>query len=351
MKKSIYVVILAGGSGTRFWPLSRQDRPKQFLNMLGSRSLFQQTLERIIPLVPTENVFIAANKQYHRVIQRQARIFKIPAKNILLEVAARNTAPAIAWAAARIAARDKNGVMVVLPSDHLILQPKKFLNLLKQAISLAQHGHLLTLGIVPTRPETGYGYLQIKSQQAHGGKIWRVVRFTEKPSLAKAKKIVRSGKYLWNSGMFIWRADVILAEFKKYLPAIYKQFSKRSDDQHTHKVWKSLPRISIDYGILEKARDVLTVPAQGIGWSDLGSWEALAEVLLKKGNVLRGQVLAEGCRNTLVLGNKKLIATIGLNDVVVVDTDDALLICRQDRSQEVKKIVDHLKARKLFSYL
>lgn len=344
----LHAVILAGGSGTRFWPLSRQEKPKQFLNILGRETLFQQTLSRVRPVVNPENIWVVTSARFKNEIKIQLKNIPVPASHILLEPEGKNTAPAIAWAASRIAREDKDAVMAVLPSDHLIRNHHAFLKYLKEAVTLAERKFLVTMGIVPTRPETGYGYLKIKSVMRDGKTIWRVEQFTEKPSLPVAKKFVAAKKYLWNSGMFVWRCDVILKEFERHLPAVHQCFYKKCDDASVRRLWRTLPGISIDYGILEKAADVATVPAADMGWSDLGSWEALFEILPKdkNGNVLQKNSLALDCRNTMIMPGKRLIAAVGLDNLTIIDTPDAILICPTAKCQAVREIVGELQKRK-----
>lgn len=335
---NLHVVILAGGSGTRFWPMSRPHKPKQFLNIIGEQTLFQMTLERVRPLVARENIWVVTNQKFLSLIKAQCHHFPVEHNQILLEPSGKNTAPAIAWAASRIYQKNKDAIMVVLPSDHLIQNPEAFQKHLRQAVALAENHLLVTMGIVPTRPETGYGYLKIKATK----NFLAVEKFTEKPDLSLAKKFVKSGQYYWNSGMFIWRVDAILSEFEKYLPVIYKLTPGFLSKRTFSKTWAAIPGISIDYGILEKSDRVAAVAAGDIGWSDVGSWEALSEILPKnkEGNVLKGNVLAFDSLNTMILGDKKLIATIGLENFVVIDTPDAILICPKDRSQHVRKCAE-----------
>ena len=340
----VYAVILAGGSGTRFWPVSRKSNPKQFLNITGDGTLLQETLERIKPMVEGKHVFIVTNAAYCKTVERQIARFRIPKANLLLEPEAKNTAPPIAWAAAKIQKIDPDAVIAVLPSDHLILEQKKFLKVLREAVRLAQEDHLVTLGIRPTRPDTGYGYLKTAKKKVNGKVVLKVEKFTEKPSQAKARQFLKSKKYFWNSGMFIWKSSVILEEFAKHLPGVLRVLDGKTATAHVRRVWRRMPSVSIDYGILEKAKNVVAVPASGIGWSDLGSWESLTAVLSKdkRGNILKGDVIAVDCRDTLVWGGKKVIAPIGLNDMVIIDTPDALLVCPKDRSQDVRDVVDVL---------
>src|SRR3989338_2922844 len=333
--QDLYAVILAGGSGTRFWPLSRKSNPKQFLKMMGDDSLLQETLTRISLRVKAAHILIVTNKDHRQKIAQQAKSFWILKKNILLEPEGKNTAPAIAWAAAHIHSENPNAVMMVLPSDHLIVNPKAFVKYLDEAVRLANQNFLVTLGIVPTRPETGYGYLKIKSFRRLSKTIWKVEKFTEKPSLETAKKFVQARTYLWNSGMFIWKCSVILDAFRKYLPGIFQAFTNYQVKK-VRKFWPKLPSISIDYGILEKADQVVTVPAKDMGWSDLGSLESLAEIRKKDkdGNSSRGSVIQFNCQNSLIFADHRVVAAVGLNDLIVIDTPDALLICRKDQSQQ-----------------
>ncbi|MCK5014388.1 MAG: mannose-1-phosphate guanylyltransferase [Candidatus Omnitrophica bacterium] len=345
---NLYAVILAGGSGTRFWPVSRKSNPKQFLNITGKGTLFQETVARIRPEIAGSHIFIITNAAYHNTVRRQVARFKIPKANILLEPEAKNTAPAICWAAAVIQKTDPGAVMAVLPSDHIILEQKKFLKVLKEAVRLAREDYLVTLGITPSRPDTGYGYLKTARKRVNGKQIIRVEKFTEKPAISKAKQFLKTKKYFWNSGMFVWKSSVILEEFARHLPKVYGLVGKKTGMAYIRRVWRLVPRISIDYGILEKSKNVVAVAAPGIGWSDLGSWESLMEVLSKdkRGNILKGDIVAVNCRNTLVWGEKKVIAPVGLNDMVIIDTPDALLVCPKDRSQDVRDVVDVLIKKK-----
>ncbi|MBF0522059.1 MAG: mannose-1-phosphate guanylyltransferase [Candidatus Omnitrophica bacterium] len=338
MKKHLFAIILAGGTGTRFWPQSRKHKPKQFLNILGPESLYQQTLKRVQSRISGDHIFVVTNKIYKAEIFRQSEAFKILKQNVLLEPSSKNTAPAIYWAASLILNRDPDAVIVVLPSDHFIAQPKEFLKVLDAAASQAALGYLVTLGIIPTRPETGYGY--IKGARGKGKGARRVERFIEKPDAAKAKQYVQDGNYYWNAGIFIFKAEAILAAFKKYLPRI-----KNVEDD-----WEKLPSISIDYGILEKADNVVIIPAENIGWSDVGSWESLMDILPKDkdGNVFKAKGVFLDCHNTFISGERKVVSAVGLKDLIVIDTHDALLICPKEQSQNVKQLVAHLSKQKAF---
>jgi len=350
MKKNhLYALVLAGGTGTRFWPLSRQLEPKQFLRVTGKRSLIQETIWRIKDKIRPANIFLITNSAYFFDIRKQTAGFNIPQENILLEPEGKNTAPAITWAAKHIYALDPEAVMVVLSSDHLILRPKKFLQILSSAANVAQQDYLVTLGIKPIRPDTGYGYLKINSKfKIKNSKLryFPVEKFLEKPNGSKAKKYFKDRDYFWNSGIFIWKAAVILKETKRYLPAIYNKINQLNK-KNFERIWKALPSVSIDYGVMEKSRKVVTIPAD-IQWTDLGSWQALSEVVKKDANcnIIKADCIDLGSKNILVMGQDRLITTVGLRDLILVDTADALLVCRKDLSQKVKDIVELLKKSK-----
>ena len=343
--KNLYAVILAGGRGTRFWPESRDSNPKQFLNITGNGSLLEGTIARIKGKIPGSNILIVTGSKYKNIVAEQTKKFRIPSSNILLEPCGKNTAPAICWAAAHIYKQNKNAVMLVLPSDHLIQKKNAFIKIINAAVKQAEEGNLVTLGIVPTRPETGYGYLKINKKGNKTKSAFKLDRFVEKPSLSKAKRFLKEKIYLWNSGMFVWRCDVVLEEYRKHLPKTYVLLKEKLGSAYIKKIWDNIQSISVDYGILEKAGNVVAVPAKEIGWSDLGSWESLSEFVKgdKKGNVLQGDVLQFDCKGVFVRGSKRVVATIGLEDVVVIDTEDALLVCKKDMSQKVKDVVAALK--------
>ncbi|MCB9747393.1 MAG: mannose-1-phosphate guanylyltransferase [Candidatus Omnitrophica bacterium] len=346
-KTNVYAVILAGGSGTRFWPMSRENKPKQFLDVTGNGTLLVETLKRIKTKIKPARILIVTNAKHQKEIQRQTKSLRIPAANIMLEPQGKNTAPAIGWAAERIYRNDKNAVMAVLPSDHLITNKKNYLQTLEQAVKLAQEDYLVTFGIVPTRPETGYGYMRIAPKKGNGRSLLKVVQFTEKPNLAKAKQYLKTKKYFWNSGMFVWNVAVIRKELQAFTPKIYQLLADKSELQ-IKRNWTKLPSISIDYGILEKSERVVAVRAANIGWSDLGSWESLMEVLAKKktDNIFKGDVIPIDCKGSLVWGQQRCVAVIGMDNMIVVDTPDALLICSKSQSQKVKDVVALLKARR-----
>jgi len=370
MKTSVYAVILAGGVGSRFWPMSRELEPKQFLSLNGEKSLLQETVARVLPLVKPENVLIISNQQYKFQIQEQLEEFGVPEANIILEPQGKNTAPAIGFAAWRIASCDPHAAMLVLPADHHIGKPAKLRAILKEAVSVAQTGHLVTIGIVPSQPHTGYGYIKTKTQgTGHKAQVKavKVERFVEKPNRKTAEKYLKHGGYFWNSGMFVWKAGVILDEIKTHLPDLFKKLRRQAQPAPlplvgrgkgrgeapepltiNPKIWKSITPISIDYGILENSRRVMVIPAKDLEWSDLGSWNALSDIQKKdkSGNVFKGDCLDMDSTNTTVLSQHHLVATVGLKDIVVVDTEDALLVCDKNRTEEVKQVVSRIKEHK-----
>jgi mannose-1-phosphate guanylyltransferase/mannose-6-phosphate isomerase len=339
--KNTYAVILAGGVGSRFWPLSRELEPKQFLQFNGKQSLLQQTIQRVLPLVAAQNVYVVSNEQYKFQIQHQVAEFAVPAANIILEPQGKNTAPAIGLAAAHIFKRDPQGLMIVLPADHHISRPERLTVVLKKAIEAACDDRLVTIGIKPTSAHTGYGYIK-----AQGSKV---AKFTEKPDKKTAEKYLKTGNYFWNSGMFVWKAAVILDEIKAHLPELYRTLALIAEAKELDaRIWAKISPISIDYGILEKSRRVMVIPAKDLGWSDLGSWSAFSATCGKdkNGNVLQADCVDFDSKDISVFGKGRLVATIGLKDVVVVDTDDALLVCDKGRTEDVKKVVDHIKHAK-----
>ncbi|MDD5585032.1 MAG: mannose-1-phosphate guanylyltransferase/mannose-6-phosphate isomerase [Candidatus Omnitrophica bacterium] len=346
-----YAVILAGGVGSRFWPLSREAEPKQFLQFMGDRSLLQETIARVASFVPPENIYIISNEQYKFQIQHQVANFKVPAGNLILEPQGKNTAPAVGLAAGYIYKRDPDAVMVVLPADHHIGKPQKLAAIFKGAVETARADKLVTIGIVPTSAHTGYGYIKIKSQRLKvsrsQAKACPVEKFVEKPDKKKAERFFKDKKYFWNAGMFVWKAQVILDEIKAYLPELYRTLALLSQSREFDaRVWAKIHPISIDYGVLEKSKRVVVIPAKDLDWSDLGSWSSYCKVCArdKKGNVLKGDSVDVDSRDIAVFGKGRLVATIGLKDVIVVDTDDALLVCHKDRTEDVKRIVEHIRS-------
>lgn len=350
-----FVVIMAGGIGSRFWPMSRTPHPKQFLDILGTgKSLLQQTWDRSKKIVPTENILIVTNAQYLGLIKEQLKDIK--ASQILLEPARRNTAPCIAYAAFRIKAINPKACMVVAPSDHLILKDEEYTNLINKALTEAEEkDSLITLGITPTRPDTGYGYIQFEEEKGDEG-VHKVKTFTEKPELEMAKELVASGEFLWNAGIFIWSVKGILAAFEKLMPEMYQTFLEGNDVFGTREekifidvAYTQCKSISIDYGIMEKAKNVFTLAAD-IGWSDLGTWGSLYSYSDKDqdGHVIQGKnVLTYDSKNCIVnVPKNKLVVLQGMEDMIVVENDDILLICKQEDEHQIKRIVHDVKATK-----
>ena len=344
----ITAVIMAGGRGERFWPKSRNSCPKQFLSLTSDgETMIQKTVKRLSSLVAPEDIFIVTNSAYIGLVNEQ--LPQIPAENILAEPCARNTAPCIAFAAAVIGKKYDDAVMLVLPSDHLISYEKIYISTLRKAVSVAEEGkNLVTIGITPTYPETGYGYINFGDE---AGSAFKVERFVEKPDLATAKSYLASGDYLWNSGMFVWKVSSILADIKEFMPDIYEgavrigeSFGTESYNDTLVKEFTAFRSESIDFGIMEKAENIYTIPGS-FGWDDVGSWLAVERINqtddLK--NYFEGDVVAVDSKRTTVCGGKRLIAAIGTRDVIIVDTDDVLLVCSKNNTQDVKKAIAQLK--------
>jgi mannose-1-phosphate guanylyltransferase len=358
-----YAVIMAGGGGTRLWPVSRKEKPKQLLSLLGKETLFQSTVARLEKLFPPERILIVTVAELAREMQEQ--VPSIPAENYLIEPAPRGTASVVALAAAVLEKRDAQAVMAIQTSDHYIRNHDLFHFLIRTAFEVAQKDYLVTLGITPTFPSTGYGYIQ-QAESLDGDykyPVYKVKRFKEKPDQDTAQQLLRSGDHSWNSGMFVWRADAILAEIEKQMPDLFKTVREISSawdtpkqDEVLQECWHGLKNETIDYGIMEKAEQVAVLPAGGLGWNDIGSWDSLFDVLLPdmNGNVAAGaQHLALDTHNTLVYSgdDQRLVVTIGLDDVVVVDAGDVLMICKTDQSQKVRDVVEHLKKHHQENYL
>jgi mannose-1-phosphate guanylyltransferase len=346
-----HVIILAGGSGTRFWPLSRRNQPKQFLRVCSEKPMIEDTLLRLDTLVPKNNIHIAAGLVHTNKIRQCASNLGIPLRNCFFEPSGKNTFSPIVLLSQKIYTFDPEAVIVVLPSDHFIKDSSGFRKIIKQAVSVAKNGYIVTLGISPKGPETGYGYIKIKFGNNKG--FYFIDKFTEKPVLSVAKRFVKDRRYYWNAGMFIFKAKVMLDEAKKYMPKESALIQKMSSAPGLIKIWKELPSISIDYAIMEKSSKMALIPAD-FGWSDIGSWQALEEVLKKdaQGNIVRGNSTILDCNNSLVFADKRLVAAVGLKDVVIVDTPDALLVCAKDKSQDVKKLVELFsKKNKYLKYI
>jgi len=345
---NLYAVIMAGGSGTRFWPLSREETPKQLLNLCGRQTLIQSTVSRITPIIPLEHTYIVTNQRQVESISLQllAGTGLSWDTQFIVEPEAKNTAPAIGLAAIYIKNLDPEAIMVVLPSDHMIKDNDKFCSALLLGAEVADQGCLVTIGIRPDRPETGYGYIKVSSQN-----FLKAERFVEKPDKEMAERYLKEGDYYWNSGMFIWRAEAILLAIKRYMPELYeglmtieKAIGSDREEETARSVFSKIKSESIDYGVLEKAQDVAMIPAE-FGWSDVGSWNALEYILPldENNNVKQGNVISIDNRSSILYCGKRVVGAIGLKDMIVVDTEDATLICPKDRAQEVRRIVDILK--------
>lgn len=356
----MFAVIMAGGRGTRFWPLSREALPKQYLRLTGKESLIQLTIKRLKPLIPPKDMLIISSRSQKREIRNH--LSSLPLKNFIFEPVGRNTAPCIGLAALYLKKRDPDGIMAVFPSDHIISNQKEFIRILSLAEKAAKKGdYLVTLGIKPKRAETGYGYIQYGKRLFGKGKstVRSILRFTEKPDAKTALGFLKRGSYLWNSGIFVWRIDTILRMFEKHLPDIYKELLAVQDSINTSRFdkalagcYKRIRNISIDYGIMERAKNVLVIPCDP-GWNDVGSWNSLQEILPKdrSQNVVRGDHIGLGTKNTIIYSPKKLIATLGLSDMIIVETEDALLVCHRDKAQDIKKITEMLSKKGKKKYL
>ena len=363
---ALYAVIMAGGVGSRFWPSSRRAHPKQFLDVFGEASMIQNTFARLQPLVEPDHVFVVTNTDYAE--KTREHLPAIPHANVLAEPVARNTAPCVALAAVRLHALDPDATMIVLPADHVITNVARFHDVLRAAVEAAQgpdvHGEapLVTLGIRPTHPETGYGYLQFDADGDDGRepdagpgrktpRAHRVLTFAEKPDLATAESFLDAGDFLWNSGMFVWRADAVLAALEEHLPAVHALFAPLeplfgtpAEADAVADAYERSPKISIDYGVMERARNVLVVPG-AFGWSDVGDWRAVHDLADKDeaGNRAEGRViLQDTARSFARSADGRLLVLVGMRDAVVVDTGDAVLVCHREKAQQVKDVVDFL---------
>lgn len=350
-----YAVIMAGGGGTRLWPLSRKSQPKQMLSLFDDRSLFQASVERLEGLFSCERILVVTVEEQAKELQEQCP--DIPKENFLLEPKPRGTASVIGLAAIALEHRDPQAVMAVLTADHYIGNEEKFRHALKSAYQVAQDDYLVTLGIQPTYAATGYGYIQQGEalNTYEGLQAYRVLRFKEKPGDEQAKQMLATGDHAWNSGMFVWKVSRIMQEFERQMPTLYKDLAEidqvwETPDQKTviNKVWPSLKSETIDYGIMEGAEQVAVIPAANWNWSDVGSWDSLFEVLPTDpdGNiVMGGQHLGLDTNRSLVYVSQehRLIVTIGVSDLVLVDTGDVLLVCHKEQAQKVRQVVDTLK--------
>jgi mannose-1-phosphate guanylyltransferase len=352
-KLNYYGLILAGGRGTRFWPRSRRARAKQVLRFGGERSLIQQTVDRLRPLLPPERIWILTND--HLRAEMVEQLPDVPEKQILAEPAQRNTAPAIGLAAHILQSIDPDAVMGVFPADHMISKPARYLRITRSAYRAASGGKIVVLGIQPRWPETGYGYIEFpKGVQAGSPEALPVRRFREKPDLKTARRYVDAGNFYWNAGMFFWKTSVLLDALRQFLPktatllASLPRFSDKRFSMAVKKVFPHCENISIDFAVLEKASKVAGFATADFGWNDVGSWNAVYELLPRdeNANVVRGELLAEASSGNYVDAERKLVALLGVNDLVIVDTPDALLIADRSRSQEVGELVKKLEKQR-----
>ncbi|MEK6744535.1 MAG: mannose-1-phosphate guanylyltransferase/mannose-6-phosphate isomerase [Nitrospirota bacterium] len=359
----MYAVIMAGGSGTRFWPLSREKMPKQLLKIGSDDTMIQLTVDRVLPLIKREHVFIVTNQGIAVDIETQLtqRFGGSWDRNLILEPEAKNTAPALGLSAIHVNRIDPEGIMVVLSADHVIRNVDAFLACIRTAEQAARQDYLVTLGIKPSRPETGYGYIKAGEPCREAGLagVSRVERFAEKPDLKTAQGYLNSGHYYWNSGMFVWKVRTFLEEIERHLPLLHqglmdvqKSIGSGREAATVRDLFSRLDPVSIDYGIMEKTDRAAIVPAD-IGWSDVGSWTALEEVTEKdaSGNIISGNVIDVDSIDSVVYAEKRLVATIGLKNTIVVDTPDATLVCSRERAQDVKKVVEELKKRRSEEHL
>jgi mannose-1-phosphate guanylyltransferase len=349
---------MAGGRGERFWPKSRRNMPKQFLSLTDDgRTMIQLTVDRILPLVNMEDIFIVTNRDYRDLVRQQ--LPELPEENILCEPVGKNTAPCIGLGAVHMAKKYGDAVMMVLPSDHLIKYNTIFLNTLKDACEVAEdNSNLVTLGITPDTPETGYGYIKFQPEKTMG-RAFEVERFVEKPDLETAKSYLASEQYLWNSGMFIWKVSTILENLKQYLPETHEGLCRiqaaigTAEEQAVlEKEFSAFRSESIDYGVMEKAKHIYILSGS-FGWDDVGSWLAVGRIKKTNefGNVINGNAVTVDTKNTIIQGSEKLIATVGLENMIVVDTEDALLICEREHAGDIKKVLENLKICNRTEYL
>jgi mannose-1-phosphate guanylyltransferase len=357
-----YAVIMAGGIGSRFWPMSRRKRPKQFLSVVSESTLIQSTVARLQGIVEPECCYVVTHERY--VDQTFEQLPAIPRENILAEPISRNTAPCITYAAMKLIERDPDATMIVLPADHVIKNVRQFQRVLRRGVkAAAEEDALITIGIEPTHPATGYGYIQFDTadqDNTRGLKAYWVKTFAEKPDVATAERFLDSGDFLWNSGMFIWRAQSILNAVSRHLPKVAdafapleKKLGSRTERSAVKRAFTASPSISIDYGVMERAEKVYVVPGS-FGWSDVGDWRAVYDFRPKgkTGNVIGGNVIVHDSSRCLVQADgDRLIALVGIHDAVVIDTADATLVCHRGSTQQVKNVVDYLYAQQLDKFV
>jgi mannose-1-phosphate guanylyltransferase len=359
--QNFYALILAGGGGKRLWPMSRQQSPKQMLPLVGNRTMFKMSVERLHPLFTSDDVYVSTGRNYEDELKADAS--EIPAKNFVIEPSARDNAAAVGLAMAVIHQRDPNAVVAMLTADHYIKDIETFRSVLETAYHLAQEGKIVTLGISPTHPATGFGYIQQGETitTMNGFDVHKAVRFTEKPDDVTATQFVNSGKYSWNSGMFIWKAETAMRELERQQGGMYALLNKLQPTVDTpefeptlESIWEDMPKKSIDYAVMEHAENMVVIPVE-MGWNDVGTWASLYDVLEHDAERNAGNQDPEH-RITLdatgsLFFTDKLTVAIGIQDLIVVETEDAILICDRKKSQDVKKIVTYLKDNNLEKYL
>jgi mannose-1-phosphate guanylyltransferase len=350
-----YAVIMAGGGGTRLWPVSRRNRPKQMLSLVEDRTLFQATVERLDGLFIPEQIIVITVANQAEELQEQ--VPNLPKENFIIEPEPQGTASVVGLAAVVLQKRDPEAIMVVLPSDHYIRNRDLFHLLLSVAVDVAKKGYLVTMGITPTYPATGFGYIQRGEilPEHFTYPVYKVISFKEKPNEIQAREMITQGDHSWNSGIFIWQADNILTELTHQLPDLYialnhigKGWGTAHQQTIINEIWSGLKNVTIDYGIMENAEHVAIVPAGGLEWSDMGSWDSLFDILLpdKNGNIVfSSHLIPIDTENSLVYGNRdgRLVVTIGVDDLIIVDSGDVLLVCHKDQAQKVRQVVDNLK--------
>ncbi|UEG50728.1 mannose-1-phosphate guanylyltransferase [Ferruginibacter lapsinanis] len=355
MNKNNYVAIMAGGIGSRFWPMSRTNFPKQFLDILNTgRTLIQGTFDRFALFIPVENIYVVTSEQYRDIVAQQ--LPELPAENILCEPSRKNTAPCVAYISYKLIQMNPEANLICAPADHIILEPEGFKKICTDALHFTAHiKALVTLGIKPTHPNTGYGYIQYE-QQSVSDNVYKVKTFTEKPDKALAETFIASGDFLWNAGIFVWQVKNILAAFEKFLPEMHEVFDAEKSNFSTsgekaaiERIYPQCVNISIDYGVMEKADNVYIIPSS-FGWSDLGTWASAYDNLEKDylDNAVAGHnvMIIDATKNMVHADNKKLVLIQGLDDFIVVDTKDVLLICKKDKEQEIKEYVAEVKRNK-----
>lgn len=352
MSNHTYVAIMAGGVGSRFWPGSREARPKQFLDMLGTgKSLLRLTFERFLPLCPAEHIFVVTNAAYKDLVQEQ--IPELSDNQIICEPSRNNTAPCVAYTAFKLAALNPDAKLVITPADHIVLKEQVFLGKIQEALDFAsREDALVTLGVEPSRPDTGYGYIQFG--EAADANVRKVLRFTEKPNLETAQQFIESGEYLWNAGIFVWSLQSVLSAFEMHSPEIFHILQQGSATYNTeleaafiNEFYPTTPNISVDFAIMEKASNVYTIPAE-FGWSDLGTWASLFEECEKdpQGNALQGNIIALDSSESLIRAPAgKLVVVKDIQNYIIVDTEDVLLIYPKSKEQEIKQVTALVKSK------